>query len=135
MRVLRLFPRVCASFSPRAVALIAGGLAGVLLFHVPNSAAQTEKARPVKTQVAAEYPVLARRSNIAGTVKLQVVVAPDGHVKRSKVIGGNPVLVQAAMDAVKHWEFEPTRQETTEVVEFRFVPQGVGSPNCLTSSC
>jgi TonB family protein len=117
------------------MALIAGGLAGVLLFHVPHTAAQTEKTRPVKTQVAAEYPVLARRSNIAGTVKLQVVVAPDGHVKKSKVIGGNPVLVQAAMDAVKRWEFAPAKQETTEVVEFMFAPQAEGPSNCVSFGC
>lgn len=114
---------------------LAAGLAAALFFRVPHTAAQAEKTRPVRTQVAAAYPVLARRSNIAGTVRLQVLVAPDGHVKSSKVIGGNPVLVQAAMDAVKQWEFEPAKQDTTEVVQFKFGPQTVASSNCLTSSC
>jgi TonB family protein len=109
-------------FSAGALALIAGGLAGVLLFHVPHAAAQAGKTRPVKTQVAAVYPQLAHRSNIVGTVRLHVVVAPDGHVKESRVIGGNPVLAQAALDAVKHWEFEPAREESTEVVRFTFAP-------------
>ena len=102
--------------------LIAACLAGVLLFHGLPASAQTEKLRPVKTRVPAKYPELARRLNLAGTVKLSVVVAPNGHIKSSDPIGGNPVLVEAAMEAVKHWEFEPAKEDTTEVVQFTFVP-------------
>ena len=102
--------------------LIAACLAGFLLFHWSPAGAQTEKLRPVKTHVPAKYPELARRSNIVGAVKLRVVVAPNGHVKSSAPIGGNPVLVEAAMEAVKHWEFEPAKEDTTEVVQFTFVP-------------
>ena len=107
----------------RAVVLILGviGLAAVFLVCGP-CAAQTDKLRPVKTRVSAKYPELARRSNIVGVVRLQVVVAPNGRVKSSDPIGGNPVLVEAAIDAVKHWEFEPAKEETTEVVQFTFVP-------------
>ena len=45
--------------------------------------------------------------NIVGTVRLAVIVAPNGTVKSSKPLGGHPVLVNAAMDAVKQWKFEP----------------------------
>jgi len=107
----------------RAVVLILGGigLAAVFFFCHP-CAAQTNKLRPVKRRVPAKYSELARRSNIAGAVRLQVVVAPDGHVESADPIGGNPVLVESAMDAVKHWEFESAKEETTEVVQFTFVP-------------
>lgn len=102
--------------------LVAGLLASFLFFHARLGYAQAEKGRLVKTKVPVVYPELARQSNLVGTVKLQVIVAPNGHVKKASPIGGNPVLVQAAMDAVKHWEFEPAKEETTEVVAIKFQP-------------
>lgn len=116
-----LLRRVCGWKHAVARILVAISLGSALLVCGP-CAAQTDKKRPVKTKVVAKYPELARRSNIAGAVKLRVVVAPNGHVKSSDPIGGNPVLVEAALDAVKHWEFEPAKEETTEVVQFTFVP-------------
>jgi TonB family protein len=49
-------------------------------------------------------------------------VAPNGSVKNTKVVGGHPLLVNAAVDAVKKWRFEPASEETTGVVEFKFDP-------------
>jgi outer membrane biosynthesis protein TonB len=43
-------------------------------------------------------------------------------VKSTKVVGGHPLLVNAAVDAVKKWRFEPAADETTGVVEFKFDP-------------
>ena len=102
--------------------LVAAALAGVLFFQVPCAYAQAEKVRLVKTRVPATYPDLARRSHIVGVVKLRVVIAPTGHVKETTVIGGNPVLVKPAIDAVKQWEFEAAKEETTEVVAITFQP-------------
>lgn len=78
--------------------------------------------RKIKTQVAPAYPDLARRMSIAGVVKIQVRVDKSGAVKETKLIGGHPVLANAAMDAVKRWKYEPASDETTGVVEFRFAP-------------
>ena len=61
--------------------------------------------------------------NIAGTVRLAVVVAPNGTVKSSKPVGGHPLLVNAAMDAMKQWKFEPAPTESSGIVEFKFQPQ------------
>ena len=55
-------------------------------------------------------------------VKLAVVVGPNGNVKETKVIGGHPILVSAAVDAVKKWKFETASGESTGTVEFRFDP-------------
>ena len=60
--------------------------------------------------------------NLAGIVKLEVTVTPSGNVKDTKVIGGNPILVNAAADAVKKWRFEPADKEDVGVVEFKFDP-------------
>jgi len=63
---------------------------------------------------------IARRMSIAGTVKVEVVVAANGSVKSSKVVGGHPVLATAALDAVKKWKFEPASEETTGIVGIQF---------------
>jgi TonB family protein len=79
-----------------------------------------EGKRKVKTKTAPAYPDLARRMNITGRVKLELVIAPDGHVKTARAMGGHPVLVQPCVDSVKDWRFESAPEETTQVVEFEF---------------
>jgi TonB family protein len=82
-----------------------------------------EMTRRVKSKVQAVYPELARKMSITGTVKLQVVVAPNGTVREAKVVGGHPVLANAALDAVRKWRFEPAAGESTGIVDFKFEPQ------------
>jgi TonB family protein len=81
-----------------------------------------ETIRKTKSKVAPEYPELARRMNISGVVKIRVKVATNGSVKDASLMGGHPVLANAALDAVKRWRFEAGPQESTEVVEIRFDP-------------
>ena len=83
---------------------------------------QAELTRKVKNKVNPSYPDLARRMNLRGTVKVLVVVSPDGNLKNSKVVGGNPILVNAALDALKKWKFEASSEESTGTVEFQFQP-------------
>jgi TonB family protein len=80
----------------------------------------SEIVRRAKSKVQAVYPELARKMNITGTVKVQVVVSPNGTVKDAKVVGGHPVLAGAALDAVRKWRFEPAPVESTGVVDFKF---------------
>ena len=98
-------------------------LASVTLVHPPLASAQEELTRKVKSRIAPTYPDIARRMNITGTVKVMVVVAPNGNIKTTKVVGGHPLLVTAAVDALKKWKFEPAADETTGTVEFKFSPQ------------
>jgi outer membrane biosynthesis protein TonB len=44
-------------------------------------------------------------------------------LKDAKVVGGNPILVNAAMDALKKWRFEPANGESSGTVEFKFQGQ------------
>lgn len=83
-----------------------------------------EGSRKVKTRVTPAYPELARRMNVTGKVKIEVVIAPDGRVRSTRVIGGHPLLVQSALDAVKEWKFVPAAEETTQIVEFSFQAPG-----------
>jgi TonB family protein len=100
------------------------GAAALLLLLGASGFAQTgttdESKRKVKSKVAAVYPELARRMNVAGKVKIEVVISPDGHVKTTRVVGGHPLLVQACQDAVKEWKFASAQEETTQIVEFEF---------------
>ncbi len=79
----------------------------------------TDSGRKIKVKVQPAYPDLARRANLSGTVKIQVTVSTTGTVKSTRAVGGNPVLIEAAVDALKKWRWE-TGTESTEVVEFRF---------------
>ena len=93
-------------------------LSGTLGFA--QSASTDETKRKVKTKVAPSYPELAKRMSVTGKVKIEVIIAPDGHVKSTKAIGGHPLLVQACQDAVKEWKFVPAPEESMQVVEFDF---------------
>ena len=104
-------------------AVLLAGISGLILLLPLPSRAQ-ELTRKAKTRVAPMYPELAKRMSIAGVVKVEVVVAPNGSVKSTKVVGGHPLLVNAAVDAVKKWRFESASEETTGVVEFKFDPNG-----------
>jgi TonB family protein len=79
-----------------------------------------EGKRRVKTRISPMYPELAKRMNVTGKVKIEVVITPDGRVKSTRVVGGHPLLVQACQDAVKEWKFTPGNEETIQVVEFEF---------------
>ena len=93
-------------------------LAGVSAFSQSGSTDETR--RKVKSKTTPAYPELARRMNVSGKVKIEVVIAPDGRVKSSRVVGGHPLLVQTCQDALKEWKFVPASEETTQIVEFEF---------------
>lgn len=119
--------RVVSLRGPRrwaATALIAllglGTMVGFL--HPLPAFAQDELTRKVKSKVSPAYPEVARKMNISGTVKVMVVVSPAGNVKSTKIVGGHPLLVNAAMDALKKWKFEPAGDDSTGIVEFKFQP-------------
>ena len=105
----------------RFVTIILVVQAGVLLDNPGTVRAETGE-RKVKSKVSPVYPEIAKRMSIIGTVKVEVVVAPNGTVKSTKVIGGHPVLVDCAVEAVKKWRYETAPEETTQIVEFKFLP-------------
>lgn len=90
------------------------------LSSVPALQAQEEGQRKATVRVAPSYPELARKMNVSGTVRLEVTITPEGKVKSVKPIGGHPVLVEAADQAVRRWKFEPGSSSTTEVVAVQF---------------
>ena len=105
-----------------ALALLATSVLLVRPFRASGQE-QGEITRKVKTKVSPVYPDIARKMNISGIVKLVVVVTPSGSVKSTKVLGGHPLLINAAEDAVKKWKFEAASEESSGVVEFSFKPE------------
>ena len=86
----------------------------------PQSSAEL---RRIVRKVPPSYPEIAKRMNLAGTVRVLATVAPDGTVKSVQPMGGSPVLIQAAQDAVYKWKFSPASAETKELLELRFEAQ------------
>lgn len=84
--------------------------------------ATASDGRKVRSRVNPVYPELAKRINASGTVRVEVQVAPNGDVKSVKALGGHPLFIPAAEDAIRKWKYEPAAGATTEVVEFRFAP-------------
>lgn len=74
----------------------------------------------MRAKVQPEYPDVARRSHLEGMVRLELQVAPNGTVRKATVLGGNPMLAEAALRAVQKWRYEPAPTETTELVELHF---------------
>jgi TonB family protein len=82
-----------------------------------------EAARRLERSSPPEYPAIAERMKLTGTVQVQALVKPDGTVKEVKILGGHPLLAAAVASAVLQWKYQPAPRETTEVVKFSFGPQ------------
>ena len=112
-----------SSIAGLGIALCAGSIS-----VTPKASAQqnsTESAgRKVRTRIVPDYPSLAKQMNVTRKVKIEATVAAVGHVLTTKVIGGSPLLVNSALEALKKWRFEPAPKDTTETVEFEFNNQG-----------
>jgi TonB family protein len=95
-----------------------------LSLAAPNAVAQlrTSGMRKIVVQVSPEYPVIARKMHLAGTVRLLATVNTAGKVIKTEVLGGSPVLAQAAADAVIKSKWESGSGETKEIVEVKFQP-------------
>lgn len=99
-------------------ALVLAGMLGMPpCVHSQDAGQEKRKAR---SKVMPEYPALARQMNVTGKVKIEAVITPDGRVTTTRVVGGSPLLVNAAIDALKKWKFEPGPNVTTETLEFEF---------------
>src|SRR5690348_1062930 len=109
-------------------------LLSALLALPPNSMRAQDSDAPqqergVVSKVPPIYPDLAKRTNITGVVKLRATIGPNGLVKSVEPLGGNPVLIKAAQDAVTKWKYAPAPRETRELIELRF------DTRCRISNC
>lgn len=59
-------------------------------------------------KVSPTYPPLARQARVQGVVKLSAVIAEDGSIDQLETLSGHPLLIQAAIQAVRQWRYRPT---------------------------
>ena len=83
--------------------------------------ASADTTRRIVRQTQPVYPEMARRMGLGGTVKVVAVIAADGDVKSVEPVGGSPLLIKAAEDAVAKWKFAPGA-ESRQTVELHFNP-------------
>ena len=76
--------------------------------------------RGVLSRTTPEYPEIALKMNLHGTVKLKIWIRPDGSVSRLEYVGGHPLLAESALKAVKVWKFEAAPKDSTQQVEVKF---------------
>jgi len=72
-----------------------------------NVSKGAQEAKIIRRVIPA-YPSLAKAARVQGVVKLQGVISTEGRIEHLQVISGHPLLVQAAVDAVKQWVYRPT---------------------------
>jgi TonB family protein len=85
------------------VKIVAPGADGPQRVRVSGNA----QAAALVKNVLPVYPPLAKQARIQGNVVLNVFIGKDGKVQNIAVESGHPLLVQAALDAVKQWEYQP----------------------------
>jgi protein TonB len=116
-----------------------GGVIGSILSSTRNSGTTVAVAAPAKPmrissgvsegmlvqKIEPAYPVIAQRAHIQGTVRLQAIISRQGTIENLQLIEGHPMLVPAAIDAVKQWKYrpyvlngEPLPVETIVIVNF-----------------
>jgi len=110
----------------RGVALVV--LSTLIVSGISNGpvTAQTQETvtaeRKLITHVEPEYPDALKRLYIGGVVRVEIVVAANGSVKSTKLVGGSPILGQSSMKAIQQWKYVPAAAEQTLVVKIEFDP-------------
>ena len=116
------------------------GVIGGIISSTPSSAAVTPRLEPVKririsqgvtqgllvSRVEPVYPKIALYARVTGVVLLKAVISKEGEIKELQATSGHPLLVPAAIDAVKKWRYrpfllngEPVEVETSITVTFQ----------------
>jgi protein TonB len=98
---------------------IPGGVVGAVVGGLPDSLAEPPPPRPLRVSglvrepvkikhVAPVYPPVAVAGKIEGSVSLEALVDERGRVVDVRVLEGNPLFEEAALEAVRQWLYTPT---------------------------
>lgn len=116
----------------------AGGVIGSLISSTHQSTAPVAAEIPkrlklsqgvavgmLQSRVEPVYPIIALKARVQGTVLLRAVISREGNIENLQLIQGHPMLVEAAINAVRQWHYvpyrlsgEPVEVETTVLVNF-----------------
>jgi periplasmic protein TonB len=137
-------PSTVAGVPGGVVGGVAGGTPGGVLGGILNSgsAPAQPKLQRVKVsqgvsqgllthKVEPRYPALAKQARIQGSVVLNAVISKQGAIQNLRVVSGSPMLVPAALEAVKQWRYKPyvlngspVEVETNVTVNFKLSDMG-----------
>lgn len=81
---------------------------------------ESDGARKLISRVEPAYPAILLSNHIGGTVRVKVTIASNGTVEDVELIGGNPILGEAAMAAVKKWVYAAGRSRTQAEISIPF---------------
>lgn len=94
----------------------------LLLLSCVSPGHAQETARKVVKKSPVQYPTILKGKGIGGTVKLKVFIKPDGTVRTTEVLGGNPILAESAQKSVTQWRFTTGASESAVEVSVVFDP-------------
>ena len=83
---------------------------------------EERKQRTLLTRIEPEYPETLLKLHIGGTVRLELTISPKGTVDGVALLGGNPILGEAAVKAAKQWIYSPWPTQTKIQVTIPFEP-------------
>lgn len=93
---------------------------GVKVLEMISEGGRADRA--LLTRIEPEYPDTLRQLHIGGTVRLLVTISPQGKVDTVTLLGGNPILGDSAIKALRQWVYAPSRSVTTIEVKLPFDP-------------
>jgi TonB family protein len=108
---------------PKNFGWLSSSFRGLFLLLALSAYILTASGQEARKRLASpqpSYPELARRMGLSGVVKIELVIGADGEITESKVIGGHPLLADAALKALRDWKYEKAKSETKIEVEFKF---------------
>jgi TonB family protein len=88
----------------------------VLVFHLgeippvvestPKTLCSSVGGRLIR-RIDPEFPTMAKLAHIQGEVVIEAVIDKEGDIAEANATAGHPILVEAALKAVKRWKYEP----------------------------
>ena len=109
-------------FSSRSRKSWLGALLFSTLLACSIASQAQDSGRKIVKRVPVAYPSILKSKGIGGVVRLKVFVKPDGSVRDSEVLGGNPILAESAQKSVMQWKFSPASSETALELSVTFDP-------------
>lgn len=109
-------------FSSRSRKSLLGALLLAGLLPWAATAQAQDSGRKIVKKIPVAYPSILKSKGIGGVVRLKVFVKPDGSVRDTEVLGGNPILAESAQKSVMQWKFSPASSETPIELSVTFDP-------------
>ncbi len=98
----------------------------ILLASSKDSMVRGAANRPVAgdreliTRVNPDYAASWKSLNLGGVVLIEALIAPDGTIRATKLLQGDPVLGQSAMNAIRQWKYAPAAVDETLTLKIEF---------------